>query len=45
MDYLPPVGLDVLRRPARGLVTDTMLFGKANQNYRSLLVEAFHSVA
>jgi hypothetical protein len=42
MDYLPPVGLtlfDVLRA---ALVTDTMLFGKANQNYRFLLIEAFH---
>jgi hypothetical protein len=42
MDYLPPVGLtffDVLRAV---LVTDTMLFGKANQDYQSLLIQAFH---
>ena len=42
VDYLPPVGLaffDVLRAV---LATDTMLFGKANQGYRSLLVQAFH---
>jgi hypothetical protein len=42
MDYLPPVGLklfDVLRAV---LVTDTMLFGRANQHYRFLLIDAFH---
>ena len=42
MDYLPPVGLtffDVLRAV---LATDTMLFGKANQNYQYLLIQAFH---
>ena len=41
-DYRPPVDLklvDVLRAV---LVTDTMLFGKANQGYRLLLIQAFH---
>ena len=43
IDYLPPGGgtfFDVLRAV---LVTDTMLFGKASQTYRFLLIQAFHN--
>jgi hypothetical protein len=43
IDYLPPVGItfyDVLRAV---LATDTMLFGRANQTYRSLLIQSFHN--
>ncbi|MDT5401956.1 MAG: hypothetical protein QOK33_5187 [Mycobacterium sp.] len=42
LDWLPPVGLtfyDVLRAV---LATDTTLFGKDGQGYRSRLIEAFH---
>ena len=43
MDYLPPVGLrffDVLRAM---ISSDILLFGRAHQRFRALLVEAFHA--